>query len=179
MQPRPVGRVRRRERAVNGPFVVGIDLSSRAVDLVRLDENNDEAEWVSVPLVGQNAWDRTRTIPSAMPAASWWSETYLVAIEQPFGPSRLAQSVLMRAQGAILASIPDRITVWEVRPEVWKKHVGVAPRDKPSWSAFPPSFFDDYWPQDARDALGVALYARGTNAAGIAAALNPPKGQAA
>lgn len=156
---------------MNGPFVVGIDLSSRAIDLVRLDENDDTADWLSIPLIGANAWDRTRTIADAMPRATWWENAYLVAIEQPFGPSRLAQSVLMRAQGAILASIPNGRPVWEVRPEVWKKHIGVHPRHKPSWSSFPPSLFDEYWDQNARDALGVALYARDTNAAGIAAAL--------
>jgi hypothetical protein len=100
-----------------GPAVVGIDLSSKAIDLVRIDENNDEAEWISVPLAGKTAWDRTRQIGRLMPSSSWWDDVYLCAIEQPFGPSRRAQSVLMRAQGAILAAVPDRVEVWEVTPD--------------------------------------------------------------
>lgn len=151
--------------------VVGIDLSSRAIDLVKLAENDDEATWLSVPLVGANAWDRARTIRHAMPPAIWWDDVYLCAVEQPFGPSRRAQSVLMRAQGAILAAIPADIEVWEVTPQQWRTHLGVPNKVKPSWSYFPPSFFDDYWPQDARDALAIALYARDTNAQAIAAQL--------
>lgn len=154
-----------------GPSVVGIDLSSKAIDLVRIDENNDEAEWISVPLAGKTAWDRTRTIGRLMPTASWWADVYLCAIEQPFGPSRRAQSVLMRAQGAILAAVPEHVEVWEVTPDDWKRHLGIPSSSKPSWSVFASSFFDEFWPQDARDALGVALYARDTNAAGIAAQL--------
>ncbi len=149
--------------------VVGIDLSSRAIDLVRLDETDDEAAWLSINLAGKTAWERTRHIPHAMPRSSWWDDVYLVAIEKPFGPSRLAQSVLMRAQGAILAAIPACVEVWEVTPDQWKRQLGVPLSSKPSWSAFAPSLFDEYWPQDARDALGLALYARDVNAAGIAA----------
>lgn len=154
------------------PCVVGIDLSSRAVDIVRLNENDDTANWLSIPLVGATAWDRTRDISKQMPAGTWWGDVYLCAIEKPFGPSRLAQSVLMRAQGAILATVPDRVEVWEVTPDQWKKHIGIPLSAKPTWDDFAPSFFDDPWSQDARDALGIALYARDTNSAGIAKQLS-------
>lgn len=159
---------------MNGPFVVGIDLSSRAIDLVRVDENADEAEWRSINLTGEDAWARTLDLRGNMPSSFWWSDVYLCAIEKPFGPSRRAQSVLMRVQGAILASIPAHVELWEVDPATWKAHLGLKQADKPSWSAFAPSLFDEYWDQNARDALGVALYARDRNAQGIAAALNPP-----
>ena len=164
---------------MTGPFTVGIDLSSRAIDLVRLDENQDEAEWRSVNLSGADAWTRTLDLRGNMPTSLWWDEVYLCAIEKPFGPSRRAQSVLMRVQGAILASIPSHVELWEVDPATWKKALGLKQSEKPSWSAFPPSFFDDYWDQNARDALGVALYARDENARGVAAALNHPTGKAA
>jgi len=154
---------------MTGPYVVGIDISTRAIDLVRLDENVDEAEWLSVPLSGKAAWDRVRLIPDLMPPAGWWAEVYLCAIERPFARAR--QDVVRLAQGAALACIPTRVATWEVTPAVWKQHIGIKQNVKPSWSAFAPSLFDEYWPQDARDALGVALYARDTNAAGIAAAL--------
>jgi hypothetical protein len=150
------------------PCVVGIDLSSRAVDIVLLSENEDTAEWLSIPLSGATAWDRTRDIARQMPAGTWWDDVYLCAIEKPFGPSRLAQSVLMRAQGAILGAVPHRVEAWEVTPGEWKRHIGIPLSAKPSWGDFAPSLFDGLWPQDARDALGVALYARAVNSAGIA-----------
>lgn len=154
-----------------GPYVVGIDVSSRAIDLVRLNENHDEAEWLSVPLTGHAAWDRVRLIADRMPPAGWWADVYLCAIERPFARAR--QDVVRLAQGAALACIPTRVETWEVTPATWKQHLGLKQTEKPSWSAFPSSFFDEYWDQNARDALGVALYARDVNAAGIAAALNP------
>ena len=151
---------------LQGPFCVGIDLSSRTVDLVRLDENVDEAQWLSVPLQGDQAWDRVRLIADRMPPAGWWADVYLCAIERPFARAR--QDVVRLAQGAALACIPTHIVTWEVTPAIWKKHLGLKQSEKPSWSDLPASCFDDYWPQDARDALGIALWARDTNAQGIA-----------
>jgi hypothetical protein len=158
----------RTETSLLSPCVVGIDLSSRAVDIVRLSENEDTSDWISIPLSGATAWDRTRDIAKQMPAGTWWDDVYLCAIEKPFGPSRLAQSVLMRAQGAILGAVPHRVEAWEVTPGEWKRHIGIPLSAKPSWGDFAPSLFDELWSQDARDALGVALYARAVNSAGIA-----------
>jgi hypothetical protein len=38
--------------------VLGIDLSSRAIDLVLLDENCDRAEWSRIDLEGATAFER-------------------------------------------------------------------------------------------------------------------------
>lgn len=156
--------------------VVGIDFSSFAVDLVTLDESADHATWWRIPLRGGDALHRTRTLRDLMPRLSFYDDIYLVAIEKPFGPSRLAQSVLMRVQGAIAVSIPSRIPVWEVTPYEWKKPLGLKITEKPplDGSCFPPMHYDsglEPWPQDALDALGVALYARAASAAGVAAHL--------
>lgn len=154
-----------------GPCVVGIDLSSRAIDIVRVQENDYTADWLSLPLHGLTAWDRTRDISRQMPTSSWFDDVYLCAIEKPFGPSRRGQAVLMRAQGAVLAAIPERIPVWEVTPDESRRHLGIPNARKPQWPDLPASLFDDYWSQDARDALAIALYARDVNAQGIARAL--------
>jgi hypothetical protein len=151
------------------PAVVGIDISTRAIDLVRLAENDDVADWLSIPLVGDNAWDRIRSIPQRMPHGSWWDNIYLAAIEKPFGHGR--DGTIRLAQGAVIACIPSQLELWEVAPATWKSALGVPIRDKPGWDRFAPSLRDLTWPQDARDALAVALYARDINAAGIAAAL--------
>jgi hypothetical protein len=153
------------------PCVVGIDLSSHAIDLVQLNENNDHATWHNIILTGLSAWDRTRTVPSGMKTIDW-ANVYLAAIEKPFGPSRLAQSVLMRIQGAILASIPFRIPVWEVTPEEWKRHLSLPRTRKPLMSDLAViRGCEGRWSQDARDAAGIALYARDVNAAAVAAQL--------
>lgn len=171
--------------------VIGIDLSSHAIDLVRLDELDNHAEWLRVDLAGASAWDRTRMVKQTMPSASWWDEVYLCAVEQPFGMSRRAQSVLMRVQGAVLASIPQSIETWEVNVADWKKQLGLGTK-KPTFSdlqAVMPGLLLEWRrlgvttgfaaiplaealkdvPQDALDALAIAYYARETNAKGIAA----------
>ncbi len=154
---------------------VGIDLSSKAVDLVRLDENKDEATWVRLLLDGAKAWDRIRQIRGLMPPGSmFWDDVYLVAIERPF--IRAGQDVVRLAEGAVLACIPAHLQAWEVSVSQWKKALGIPIREKPDASAFPGMLYTsgpngEVWPQDAFDALGVALYARETNANGIAQAL--------
>ena len=165
---------------MTGPRVVGIDLSSHAIDLVAISENANLAEWTRVNLNGHDAWQRTRTVRQTMPPATFWDDVYLAAIERPFGASRRGQAVLMRVEGAILASIPAQVEVWEVQPQTWKAALGYTGRGKPGLLDFPPFDLDAHnggeWEggvigQDALDALGVALYARNLNAAGIAQAL--------
>ncbi len=148
--------------------VVGIDLSSRAIDLVRLEESVNEASWLRVELDGVSAWDRVRGMRAVMPHGTWWDDVYLVAIERPFAHSR--NDVVRLAEGAVLSAIPTAIECWEINPTQWKTALGIR-KGKPDWSHFPSGFWRANWPQDALDALGVALYARELNASGIAKAL--------
>lgn len=154
--------------------VLGIDLSSHAVDLVTLDETTNQAHHQHIPLPGKHAWDRTLTIPTLMPAGSWWDTIYLIAIEAPYGRGQAGtQALLNRVVGAIVASIPHRLRVpercWIVRPDEWK--TGLKLKGKPSRDDVDGLGFDcDGWEQDARDALCLAYWARQTNRRGIEAA---------
>ena len=149
---------------------LGIDLNSKVIDLVLVDENHDQALHEGRELTGPSAFERARTVLDAMPTSSWYDEhgVYLVAIEKPF--FRNGQDLIRLVQGAVLAAIPRRIEVWEVSPSQWKKPLGLPIREKPSAALFP-SFDVEGWPQDALDALAVGLYARDLNAAGIAKTL--------
>jgi hypothetical protein len=108
-------------------------------------------------------------------AATAWYDThgvYLCAIERPF--VRAGQDVIRLVQGCVLASLPRQLPVWEVSVSQWKKHAGIGIRVKPSWMEFPKvKFYPENvpFPQDAYDALGVALYARDLNAKAISDAL--------
>lgn len=152
--------------------VLGVDFSSFEIFFATLDEDAQAASWSSVVLTGKEAWERTRQLRTQMPRATFYDDVYLAAIEKPFGfSSRSGQSVLMRTQGAILVSIPAAVAVWEVRPADWKGPLGLKQSEKPTCATFAAVGFDldaDGWPQDALDALGLALYARDVNAAGIA-----------
>lgn len=155
---------------------LGIDLSSRAIDLVLLDENADRAEWHRITLDGETAFERARDVAEKMPQPGWYEAhgVYLCAVERPFSRSR--NDVVRLVQGCVLASIPPGLDVWEVAPQTWKAHIGFKGRGKPAWGDFPAALqlscsWHADWPQDALDALGAALWARDTNADLIAGAL--------
>lgn len=166
--------------------VVGIDLSSKATDLVKLDETTNAAEWTRVELTGKTAWDRTLTLPALMPTASWWDDVYLVAIEAPYGSNQGGtQAILNRVVGAIVASVPEPLRrperCWIVRPDEWKTGLGLKgkPTDgdlsrvAPGWNLnYGWICHPDRWDeirQNAHDAYCLALFARTENARGISA----------
>jgi hypothetical protein len=163
--------------------VLGIDLSSRAIDLVLLNENHDQAEWVRVELEGSTAFERARDVAEKMPTPSWYDNhgVYLVAVERPFSQSR--NDTIRLIQGCVLSAIPRRLDVLEVAPQTWKAHIGFKGKGKPVVADFPNGLQIDarlgsVWDwrnqpiaQDCLDALGCALWARDTNADLIANAL--------
>lgn len=163
--------------------VLGIDMSTFAIDLVLLDENEARATWHRVNLddgvKGELAWDRVRRIADRMPSGSFWDDVYLASIERPFSQSR--KDPIRLVQGAVMACVPARLDLWECAPQTWKAHLKFKGRGKPTLAAFPPIALDAHqgsvWAdgplaQDAVDALGVALWARDTNAQLISDALS-------
>lgn len=152
--------------------VLGVDLSSKFIDLVLLDENRNAATWTRITLEGATAFERARDVADKMPQPGWYEAhgVYLVAVERPFSQSR-ADSIRL-VQGCVIAEIPRRLDVLEVAPQTWKAHIGFKGKGKPSVYDFPFWPCDEAWPQDALDALGTALWARDTNAQLISDALS-------
>lgn len=162
--------------------VVGVDLSTRALDLVKLNESDDRAVWVRCELQGKDAWERTLSIRSSLLKAmlldwghsSWWDDVYLVAIEAPMGHG---SNKLDRVLGAIAASLPEPLRrperCWVVRASEWKHGLGL--KGKPTaedlerlcgtaWP-FTGSEYREPASEHARDAYCLALWARDTLAA--------------
>lgn len=170
--------------------VVGIDLSSHALDLVKLEEETNRAEWVRVPLWGKNAWERTLTLAEQFSeiGSEWFEDVYLVAVEEPYSagqPGTLA--ILNRVVGAVMASLPYKLRCvercWHVRPQEWKSGLGL--KAKPTgadmhalgWRGFDiPGTTVPTYDQNARDAYCIARFARDENARGLAA-VRLPDGQ--
>lgn len=161
--------------------VLGIDLSSRCLDLVKLNEDDDRADWARCPLEGKTAWERTLTIPDALPKSSWLDDIYLVALEAPYGHG---SDLLNRVVGAIAAALPTKLRtperLWIVRPDEWKRGHGIKTRDKPSFDDLyriapdgcinaPDGIQSADW-QHGIDAYCLAHWARGINAQAIEAA---------
>lgn len=154
--------------------VLGIDVSSFAIDLVRLDENSNAATWRRVTLEGPTALARLRSLPRVMPRWPWYEDVYLAAIEAPYSRGQSGTlAKLSRVFGAVCACIPPSQEVWEVSPGDWRKELGLpgnASKDECGFRVVQLSqSWDDIhkWPQDALDAYAVAYYARQVNQRGV------------
>lgn len=170
--------------------VVGVDLSTHALDLVKLDDETNRAEWVRCELVGKDAWERTLNVRDSLRGyrqtgetvanAAWFEDVHLCAIEAPYGRGQAGTNALLnRVVGAVCASLPahlrDPARCWLVAPHEWKAGLGL--KGKPEYGDLPhealivgPPHMDDAAWQNARDAYCIALFARSELAKGIVAA---------
>lgn len=170
--------------------VVGIDLSTRAIDLVKLAENSNEATWVRCELTGATAWERTLQVRDQLAwgkvglAAGFWDDVYLVAIEAPYGRGQPGTNALLnRVVGAVMASLPAALRhperCWLVKPDEWKTGLGL--KAKPTHGDLQDLAPDIDWflhqhkpiarDENARDAYCMAKWARDTNARAVEKAL--------
>lgn len=155
--------------------VLGIDVSSHAIDLVLLDEETNAGSWHHLKLQGKTSFDRLRKVPLVMPKWSFYEDmgVYLIAIEGPktrFMPSAAA---LFPVYGAVISCLPRRLQVWDVHPTAWRQGLGLpgnAKKDACAARAVELGAQPEWAVQDAYDAYSVALYARDTNQRGIQAA---------
>ncbi len=161
--------------------VLAVDLSSKCLDLVKLNEDDDRAQWKRCPLEGKTAWERTLTIPDVMPPTTWLDDVYLVALEAPYGHG---SDLLNRVVGAIAASLPAALRkperLWIVRPDEPRAAHGIPRRQKPSFEDIgriapdggidaPDGVQTADW-QHALDAYLLAYWARAVNARAVEAA---------
>jgi hypothetical protein len=145
--------------------IAGIDYSTRAVDVVLLDEDSDAATWHRFELTGQDAFDRSRGVGAVVPgrASTFWDDVLAVGIEDPRGYNA---GSLYRVQGAILARIPQHKLVHPLIPSHWRKTVGLAGNaskdDVATWATWEGGLGQKavFWPQDATDAWCIALATR-------------------
>jgi len=160
--------------------VVGVDLSSRALDLARLDERGSLVRCTRVDLetAGKRAtsWERTLALPALIPAEPWWDDVYLVAIEAPYGLGTGTVAILNRIVGAVVASLPRRLQrperCWVVRPDEWKGSLGLhgKPTEHDVGALGLELAGEHAQTQDARDAACLAYFAREVLARAVSAA---------
>ena len=160
------------------PRIVGIDLSTKAVELVSLDDDTGRPAWDHVHLTGSTALERLRDVPRRMPrwASAWWDDVLIAAIEAPYGGPTQAGTLakLSRVFGAVATCIPPHVEVWEVMPKAWRLELdlpGNASKDQVARRAVELGAYRQWACQDAYDGFGLAWYARNVNTRGINAAL--------
>jgi hypothetical protein len=150
-------------------MIAGIDYSTRAVDVVLLDEETDAATWHRFELEGKDAFDRTRAIRDLFAGAPLsfrdkWEAVLAVGIENPGG--KVGTGAMYRVQGAILTKIPRGTLVQPFPPASWRKTVGLpgnASKDAVAeWATWKGGLGAKavFWPQDACDAYCIALATR-------------------
>lgn len=146
-------------------YIAGIDFSTRAVDVVLIDEDTGEPTWHPYPLAGMgDAFDRTRSVRTAMPPRSTWDDLGVIAIgiEQPRGNHGVTP--LFRIQGAILACLPTQVLITPWNPSSWRLAVGLKGNATKievfEYVADLVSDARNTWPQDAADAYCIALATR-------------------
>ena len=86
--------------------IVGVDLSSKQINLAWLDENGKPQRWHQA-LEGKHLIDRLRSIQITWPgdAGRGW-ETTEVAIEKPFSQSRRSTAALSAVVGIVTRQAP-------------------------------------------------------------------------
>lgn len=157
-------------------MIAGIDFSSKAVDVVLLDEDSDAATWHRVSVDGPAAFDRARLVRRLIVGqlgAAFWDDVLAVGIEDPRG---YGAGSLYRIQGAILSCIPLEKLVQPWVPSAWRKQVGLPGNaSKAHVKVFADAHrldavtdFDEgeepdlaVWPFDPCDAYCIALATRG------------------
>lgn len=155
--------------------VLGIDYSTKAIDLVMLDDDSDAARHHRIDLRGRPAdpLHAARRVRERFPRRSWFEEhgVWLAAIERPYGhPATL--TALMRIQGAICAMLPPELELVEMHAAVWLaaiasdglEHVPKIPRkslERKHLARDAANRHGFYSPLlDATDAYGIAWAAR-------------------
>lgn len=150
-------------------MIAGLDISTKAVHVVSLPEDTNEAQLhvVRIDATRGSAVDRIRRLRDAMPARTAWADAgcALVALERPFSRSP-GIALMMAVYGAVLQLFPADMPLLELSAPEWRKECGLPQRGdvvKPAAIRFareqwtdPPPAFDD----NAADAFAIAWAAR-------------------
>lgn len=154
-------------------MIAGFDISTKAIDVVLLDEDHDHAEHHRRRLdVGPGkAVDRIRRIRNVMPARTGWDDSGVVlfAIEEPFSRATMSGQVpILMAIGALIACLPTDVPVALLRADDWRRSCGLPIRGQrddlkraairfaeKTWQNAP-ALIDD----NAADAFGIAYAGR-------------------
>lgn len=145
--------------------IAGIDFSTKAVDIVLLDEDTHLARQFSVRLDfqnGEDAFDRTRKVRAVMPSRGTWEAEGVIAVglEEPRG---YGTDTLFRVQGAILQCFPPNLLIQPWIPSAWRKACGLkgngTKQETADW-VNELHGWDLGWSYDAYDAYGIAYATR-------------------
>ena len=149
--------------------IAGIDFSSRAVHIVLLDDDTDDAMLHVFELHGATPFERARSLRRSFPTRGFWEDNgvYLVGIEDPHSRANHTAKALGLAAGAIAGLLPNGLPVVQTVPAEWHRiFTGTAGASKETvglharaiWPDHPAEGDDNAW-----DAYGIAYAVRTLN----------------
>lgn len=116
-------------------MICGLDISTRAIHIVSLPEDTNEAQLHVIRLDTErgDATDRIRRLRDRMPARAAWRDAgcTLIAIEKPYHRSP-GIAPMMAVYGALLQLFPASLPLLELRSDDWRPECGIPirkPRD--------------------------------------------------
>lgn len=173
-------------------FVVGVDLSTKEVHLVRRPNGSADATWRRIRMTSaMNLAERdaviARELGPLIPDPDFWEGVWLTGVEYPFTSAGAMGAVgLKTILGAIVATIPPHVHVIPLPGRLWqgvfcgrrgrqydeeampRKSADRKPLIKERALELLDS--DDIWPQDAYDAFGLSWTVEILNLPALAAA---------
>lgn len=150
-------------------IVLGADVSTKAIDLVALELDTDQARWMHVPLGDGDLLERVRRVRRSVldVVGPDLDDTLAVGVERPAGRHGVWQ--VSMAVGALLQCFPPELLVTWWVPAEWRKAVGLpgnaTKQELGEWSWRHWGISGGSGPelpsQDAMDAYCVAYATRG------------------
>lgn len=150
--------------------VVGIDLSTKAIHICALPEDDNQAQLhiVRLDLPRADTTNRVRRMRDRMPARSAWHDLgcTLIAIERPYSHLAATLAPMMLAYGGLLQLIPPDMPLLELSPPDWRRECSLPQRGN-HVKAAAVRFAREQWPNapaaiddNAADAFCIAFAAR-------------------
>jgi hypothetical protein len=143
-------------RVAEGTVWAGIDYDTHSVHIVRLPELGMPT-YHPCELEGDDAFERTRNVSSALPGSGFWENVTAVGIEEPGGKYVIGK--LKAIQGAIITSLPDDLLVAPYHAGKWRVLAGLpgqSSKDEIRAWVYGRLGENPGWPQDACDAYCLA-----------------------
>ena len=139
--------------------VAGIDTSSFHIDAAFIDLDTMELDlWMRWDLHGQDAWERCRSIATAVPGptAEIWDDVLAVGVEVAHG---MSSGIINRCVGAVLTRLPLETLVEPWNAPSWKKAAGLPGNaSKAQIASYAVERIGyELGAQDAYDAWGLAM----------------------
>lgn len=139
--------------------ILGVDLSTKAIDLVLLDEDDPAQATHHRIALATPWWNAATDMRNTLRGIDHSENVHLAGIERPYGPSRQVIASLHTILGAVLASMPAHITCLEIRPADMRHELGLpgnCPKETMHFAVN--RHFEEHgtcytlWPPDAYDA---------------------------